>query len=430
MGRHFLLVLFALLWSAHSQAILLKPCQERLSDTPLGLTFVGDIPTTRDFLLLSLRTEERESVRAKSAAVSALAVSALVTTLSSPEGWNALACKESDCPVIALAAYERGLLSLETLATMLWRHAAIETFHPEGTKRRAIRLVDGAGRPTAFARATWAPRPGALSDAQFDSLVAAIHRLPPAEQVAWSMPVKAVPPAWREAEWILSAFLNLIFFPVDDAGEPARDHVVIPSFGAMQAWLDTRHGETAIALLPQLGKASSWHLLDQIEINGRAMALPFPGVLGVEKADGMETGPFFAGAHDLFHAHFGSGHTVPAYRQSFRRIAELLRRHASEPTARAGELTEQQARLLRFRMGDLSLPSASLFQSGPEPSFADSVHADFGSNSDNPLFVVTRLIVQDMAHDPAYWQQRGLDARRFATRLGPTVEQWYESILP
>lgn len=405
-------------WDSHS--IL---CSEQMA---------GNSPVRSRFTA-RLSDAERRSVSERTAAIPDGEAAALARALERASGWDDLRCEPERCALTAMAAYERGLVPVETVATLLWRDAALETFRPPEARRRAIPIVNESGRPSDWLKLVCGSDPGALTEPQWHVFLERLSALPPSERVAWSFPKTGLDSAYREADTMLGTFLALAFRPVDPAGEPERDGIVLPSFGVLRAWLAARHGDRAITLFPELGRASSWDLLEDLAEGGRAFALPFPGLRGVEKADGIVTGPFFAAVHDFSHAHFGSGHSLPAYRRAFLRIARLMDDYAREwapSRLPRGLLTVEEARYWRFRFGDVSLPSAGLFHEGPEPSIADSIQADFGASPESRWHVVPALLLEDMVRDPGYWAALGMDPRRFSARMGAGLDRWNRLLLP
>ncbi|MEZ4750960.1 MAG: hypothetical protein R3B54_10160 [Bdellovibrionota bacterium] len=323
--------------------------------------------------------------------------------------WEAEVFNHPRASEIAYGLYRAAKISESQFVTHQFFWAARAEF--AGTLR-FLPVMNGSGLSPEGSAVFSAPR--GLDDSGREAFAREAATLPRSEQYVLQVSTEAAvrnDPRLGMADATFRGFLGTHFKPLEGSGWG----LVVPSLSLMQLYLSTRYKDRAMQGIPEFGVAPHDRIIDQIGRHTRVIAVPFPGIAGVEEGDGMYFGKTYAFLHDFYHLDRGSSVVIPEYRVLFPLIfSAMLRNRRDFRNAPGGEYSWVWQDTID---GLLNLESESrhLLTYGPPPSALDCFEYDFGRNSRRS--VVATVVLRDMGERPEVWAEQGVDPEAWQRRL-------------
>ena len=285
----------------------------------------------------------------------------------------------------AVAAYRRGFIGIETVATLALRWSAARDFS-KTIRLKTLPLLSPEGTLTPHAVEFFADqkmeyaRPAipknltqiGLPSRLLPQLQEALSRLPASERNLF-----VIDTVWNKEPWECSVICNShiwrMMMPRGLAtfGQPngVGYILVIPSFSVLQTYLNVRYGDDAVQLFPRIGSASFDKVYFSIAAGGRVFGLNFPGLKPMIRVDRVELGQLFFTWHDDYHAYLASSFPRQ-YREILPRLLMVLKE-----SQKAAKMSRKRVRKLAHKILDFELPS--IRNSLADRSIAALIKTDF-----------------------------------------------------
>lgn len=241
-------------------------------------------------------------------------------------------------PSKALEAVFHGLISESQFATLSFLHEAIDQLVINRMFLRTVRQKDLTGKLVTYTSVTPSTKHPSESntyhlhkvfsekdyeenkrllkeyfvftDLAFEIFIKALRHIPPSEQVFYSFQIPLGSPISWSFMYATICNAVTVFHPQNEyvSGEEAnlteqQKLFILPSFSMFQLSLDLRYGESAVSLVPILGKCSTKTIEKYVLQRKRVVGIGLPGAEVSLEADGQYAGRLMNSMHDIYHSY-------------------------------------------------------------------------------------------------------------------------------